>query len=399
MFRIMIVDDEPFALSSVAAFVNSQFSGSAQVVTFGNSPDALQSFEDVPADIVITDIIMPNMDGLSLIEQMRKKGHFFVPIIVSGYSEFAYAQKAMQLDVMYYALKPLDFAELQHSITTAMQQIQQQRLLQVRISHPKEQQELFFNDLLSRRILSWETFEERFQLHHFPFSLESSSGIFLRVARTPSADQQYNLITFSNVCENLVRTVLQPQYICTVFRTLNHCDLLLIGTDRCGDDWSELCQRAELLLHLQIELQTLSQFDSLEDFLVRKQEKAALPENDDAEAVNAGSDYHERICLAIAYMEEHYAEDLTRETVSNIVYISESYFSKLFKQETGMGFSDYLAQLRIKKATALLNSNMKIHDVARAVGYRSQNRFLINFKKFTSYTPGEYRRHVLKLLH
>ena len=62
-----------------------------------------------------------------------------------------------------------------------------------------------------------------------------------------------------------------------------------------------------------------------------------------------------------------------------------------------MSFLSYLTTVRMKKAIELLGTRMKINDIAKAVGYQSRNRFFINFRQYTSYSPTEYRRYILKM--
>lgn len=396
MYKILIVDDESFTLSAVAAFIRDNFPAVTHIDTFQNSMDALRSFQESPADIVITDIRMPVLDGLELIQRMRQLPHFFVPIIISGHGEFSYAKQAMELEVMYYILKPLDFSELRQNISAAMEKVQQNSVTQNSASPKKLEQELFFVDLICHRISTSAELCQRFSAQAFPFSPNQCPGIFLRIHVPAPGKSPYQLTTFSNVWENLIRMVLQPRYVCTVFRAPNYYDLILIRPEETEACWHELCQRAELLLHVRIETEVLSRFASLLDFVPisgsdLREEVSRLS------ADHASGDYHRSIRMAITYMESHYAEDLTREGVAELVFMSGSYFSKLFKQETGMGFSDYLTQIRMKQATILMRSNMRIQDIAKAVGYNSQNRFLINFRNYTSFTPSEYRREVLKL--
>ena len=94
---------------------------------------------------------------------------------------------------------------------------------------------------------------------------------------------------------------------------------------------------------------------------------------------------------AIKYINTHYAEQLTREDIAGQLYLSPSYFSRVFKQHTGMSFSDYLRTIRMQKASEMLSNNCKIKDIAKQVGYQSINRFLINFQNHFGCTPSEYR--------
>ncbi|MNC66979.1 HTH-type transcriptional regulator YesS [compost metagenome] len=78
--------------------------------------------------------------------------------------------------------------------------------------------------------------------------------------------------------------------------------------------------------------------------------------------------------------------------ISEQFQISTSYLSRLFKDEFGENFVDYLAQVRIGHAQQLLKETREtIHEVASRVGYTNYISFNRAFKKVTSTTPGEYR--------
>lgn len=98
---------------------------------------------------------------------------------------------------------------------------------------------------------------------------------------------------------------------------------------------------------------------------------------------------------AKSYIRAHYADNLSRETVANAVYLDSAYFSRLFKQKTGMSFIEFLTAVRMEKAIELLSTQMSITDIATAVGYLHRNRFIANFRKYSGYTPNDYRRKIL----
>jgi len=58
---------------------------------------------------------------------------------------------------------------------------------------------------------------------------------------------------------------------------------------------------------------------------------------------------------------------------------------------------DYLTTVRMQKSIELLNTNMRINDIAEKVGYQNRNRFIINFRQYTGYTPTEYRKIILSM--
>lgn len=96
---------------------------------------------------------------------------------------------------------------------------------------------------------------------------------------------------------------------------------------------------------------------------------------------------------AIAYMKEHMDEDLSQLTVAENVGISPSYLSTLFAKKEGMGFSDYLNQIRITCACDYMqDERMKIYEIAYKVGYRDEKYFSKVFKKITGESPSSYRK-------
>ena len=81
--------------------------------------------------------------------------------------------------------------------------------------------------------------------------------------------------------------------------------------------------------------------------------------------------------------------------MADAVFLSPAYFSRFFKQKTGMNFIDYLTNVRMQKAAEMLAGNIKISEISQKLGYQSRNRFFINFKQFSGYSPTDYRRQIL----
>jgi two-component system response regulator YesN len=100
------------------------------------------------------------------------------------------------------------------------------------------------------------------------------------------------------------------------------------------------------------------------------------------------------IARARAYLNAHYADpNLMLQDAAGAVHLSQSHFSTVFAQETGLTFTQYLAALRIGKAKELLEATeMRTAQIAGEVGYNDPHYFSYLFKKTTGMTPGEYRR-------
>ena len=99
------------------------------------------------------------------------------------------------------------------------------------------------------------------------------------------------------------------------------------------------------------------------------------------------------INTAILYINEHFSENITLGTVANTVFLSHAYFSRLFKSETGMTFSEYINYVRIEESKKyLFDLEYKISEIATMVGFSDQSYFTKVFKKREGLSPGHYRR-------
>jgi two-component system response regulator YesN len=98
------------------------------------------------------------------------------------------------------------------------------------------------------------------------------------------------------------------------------------------------------------------------------------------------------IARAKSFIEENYSRDISLDDVSRFVDISPYYFSKLFKEETGENFIEYLTNIRIERAKLLLQSKeVSIKNICVETGYSDPNYFSRIFKKQVGVTPTEYR--------
>lgn len=103
-------------------------------------------------------------------------------------------------------------------------------------------------------------------------------------------------------------------------------------------------------------------------------------------------DMRTEVANAIRYIEQNYMNSITLCDVADVVSISPNYLSKLFKNELGESFNNYLNTVRIHKAIDLLeNTNKKVYEVAQCVGIESYRYFLVIFKKISGKSPTEYQ--------
>lgn len=95
----------------------------------------------------------------------------------------------------------------------------------------------------------------------------------------------------------------------------------------------------------------------------------------------------------LEHIRNNYSQDIKLEDLSMMAFLSPSHFCRQFKERTGMTVSEFTQKTRVVEATKLLkNTNKKVIDIAAEVGYSDINYFIEVFKRFTSLTPGQYRR-------
>lgn len=109
------------------------------------------------------------------------------------------------------------------------------------------------------------------------------------------------------------------------------------------------------------------------------------------------TDQNVYVLRAKAYIDTHYAENISLASLAEQVHINPAYLSTLFKSETGVNYLDYLTAVRIDKAKQLLAAgNMNLSQISDAIGYGSTRYFSKLFEAQTGLRPGEYRRLHLK---
>lgn len=126
MYKVLIVDDEDTIVRGLIKIMpwekyNCEVVGAAE-----NGEDAIKMIRKIKPDILFTDISMPQVDGLNMIEAIRKEYPNMQISILSGYSEFDYAKRAIALGVVRYILKPSTYDELEESLSTMINNIKEQ---------------------------------------------------------------------------------------------------------------------------------------------------------------------------------------------------------------------------------------------------------------------------------
>lgn len=129
MYKVLICEDEMLLRKGLIYSINWDELNCTIVAEAQNGEMGIQMIEEYQPDIIILDINMPIISGLEMLKQTYKK-YVYSAIIVSGYSEFSYAQQAMEYNVCDYLLKPIDHEKLTLAIQKAIHRLSMKRTYQ-----------------------------------------------------------------------------------------------------------------------------------------------------------------------------------------------------------------------------------------------------------------------------
>lgn len=125
-YKVILVDDEEEVREAIRKRINWEEIGFTVAGTAENGEEALELAETVEPDVVMTDIQMPFMDGLTLLKRLKEKFPDLRSVIFSGYDDFEYAKEAIRLETEEYILKPVDAEELKAIFTRIKERLDEQ---------------------------------------------------------------------------------------------------------------------------------------------------------------------------------------------------------------------------------------------------------------------------------
>ncbi|MFY0760255.1 response regulator transcription factor [Metabacillus dongyingensis] len=125
MYNVFLVDDEPFIIEGMKSIINWEDIGLQIIGHAYDGEEALKTLQTKECNILLTDIMMPQMNGLELITALKVIKPHMKYIVLSGYQEFEYVKKGISLGIENYLLKPIDEEELAATLRNTIEKLQQ----------------------------------------------------------------------------------------------------------------------------------------------------------------------------------------------------------------------------------------------------------------------------------
>ncbi|GJM68592.1 putative transcriptional regulatory protein YesN [Paenibacillus macerans] len=407
-YKVLLADDEQIIVQGISSIVDWEALDTELVATAENGIDAYEKMARLEPDIVISDIRMPGMDGLSLVSKAHQEFPAMKFILLSGYSEFEYARTAMRYGVKNYLLKPCNEDKITAALQEIIHDLEQEKAQDTLVSQLQEKyakaQPLIKAHLLTEFLAGRNYSNNDLSFYQQLFDVEIHHQRVRLVLFKPEGSYSYeHLFAIKNIGAEILDSVLLSM-------NMGENAVFLIEDDH---DAEKLRQKIERIKELACQY-------------FKKDTTVAISEGDHIH--NAGKLYREAMeCLehrfylgegsiitrkdVLAFKSKHssviirvievLAENLGNPALSlkmvanEILYMNPDYLGKLFKQETGQRFSTYLTKLRIEKAVEHIAKmdDVKVGTLAEIVGFGDNPQYFSQvFKKYTGCTPSEYRK-------
>ncbi|WP_163875630.1 response regulator transcription factor [Paenibacillus favisporus] len=182
MIRVLLVDDEPLIVDTLSTVIPWDDYGMKLIGCADNGELALDLAGQLRPDLILSDIRMPKMDGLAFLQQLHQSEIRSKVIMLTGFAEFEYAQKALQYGATNLILKPINYTELKHVINQTGCEIRSIQLEERR----KEHQIRHMKNLLYEKMIT-DPFFDKTEMRSSPLfrqldiSIEETDFIFLLV--------------------------------------------------------------------------------------------------------------------------------------------------------------------------------------------------------------------------
>ncbi len=197
MIKVLLVDDEQFIRQGLKQLVDWKKYGCQIMAEAENGMDAIRILEEMDIDLVFVDIRMPGMTGMELISYVQRNLHRPIRfVILTGYAEFEYARKALQMSVIDYMLKPVQEEELigilkRVNMDYHMNQQEQREKYEFHISQVLVGKFSEKNLIQVRRYLSEEGLEK-----YVSFEFDKNQKEFAGLSQSGRMEQQRNLVQY-----------------------------------------------------------------------------------------------------------------------------------------------------------------------------------------------------------
>lgn len=455
MRQVLLVDDESAVTNSLLHGIDWAALDLSVAGVAMNGLQALEYIQKNPVDIVITDIRMAELDGLSLSQQIYQMNRNIQIIIISGFAEFSYVQKALSYGIIGYVLKPVEYAELTRYLKLAIHKLNRYRdfgendLLDALYQNHAGR----LRQLLRARGLETEQYYAAASVSAQPLAGADGEVLAVRmgykrygyIAAAPFIQPALRALADDPDCSGFsyIRGPVPVQKLGPALKRLSvsafhyffdpaqkifadvrrkarlpYPALISAAAEQDAPRLIELFRKIgtmppeELSLNAAWRLYNILADDefygpsvALDDIYspehlvfcfstFRNMIQTICARLADCSAAQPdGSLSNSAFLHMVRFVELHLSENCSLQLLAREMNMNANYLGQLFKRETGKTYSNYVTELRIERAKELLSADeLSINEIAMALGFNDYFYFLKTFKRVTGCTPKQYRQ-------
>ncbi len=363
MYRVIIVDDDELIRKGLEKVIRWEQMGFSVEHTFQGAAEALDYVKDHPIDVILTDIRMPQMTGLELIQAAKGYQKKIKAVIISGYGEFELAKQALVLKVEDYLLKPLGQEEVEAVFLKLKQSLDGER------------------QMLGQRENGRDKGQDREKEKQYSREWRAIEGLTKQLIDSIECGRFYEIDQKQEEMDRMLKHC-KHQDIPAFYSYVVTAILTYFDLEQDGEIyWFVGKGEAASVLEGERQPERLREQLSQDMEHIRK---ALWSHSDRMWSLLAAK--------ARSMIEAEYGdENLSLVSVANRLNISYGYLSTIFTKAEGHSFKTHLVMVRMEKARLLLLSrNYRIYEIAQMTGYKNPRYFTDAFRKYYHCSPADY---------
>lgn len=374
MYQVLFAEDELLVRLGLQNSIDWKAYDMELAAQADNGLQAYELFQKVRPDVVITDIRMEGMDGCELIEKIRQQDKECAIIVISCLDDFEILRRMIPYKIIGYILKAsMTMDEVNEVLKKSTEYLKKIGREGKKTDPEKRSPEK--------------------ELEKYLLGGSQKTGI-------PDQKKIENLLAFSLKEEDQEKiNGLAMEFVYDlVRRQLNKALIVKTGekefcvfSEKMQKNPEDMISRVNhsveefLGVRFRVQKGMRKEGEDPKEFYLRVKEKQP--------GAGENGSYDQIIMDAFGYMQEHYQESLSLTDISSVLGISSSYFSHLFKKQTGKNYVEYLNEIRLKAVMEdLKNSDFKIAVIAEKNGFHNFEYFSRFFKKATGLSPVKWRQ-------
>lgn len=412
--NVLLVDDQEIIVNSIKKTLPWEELGVDEVYTANNASQAKFLLTNFIIDLLITDIEMPEENGISLAEWARKAFPDIIIVFLTAHPDFNYAQEGVRLQIFDYLLQPVRFSALQDVIIRAGKVLLSRRetaTVERSYRFNRQHKNAIFDSIVLKCLRDQETdilniFQTVVELYESEHGPCDVYPLLVEIRQWERVREKWD--------DDLLRTTISN--ILTELFTEQEAEVCVANVE-AGEYWAFLLMRRDSISREKYQARIVSFCEVFNKRRTTGVRAAGLDtplrtnlshqvqllkkrlENSPSEEITVFSDIYDDlesepglIEQATAYIKEHIFQKLSRGEVAEHVHLNQEYFSRLFRKETGLSFKDYVLKEKMKRAANMLSStSLSVGLIASKVGFDNFSHFSQTFRKYYNLSPQEYR--------